>query len=94
MCKAFVYKRLNHIPKSGRGFYEMWSFTRGSDCTILTGKFLAFWICGRLRRVFGRWSLTGGEHTWRFDCIQMFKYVVKPRDVIKRLPRYFSVLRL
>ena len=57
--------------------YEMWSFTRGSDCTILTGKFLVFWICGRLCRA-GRGSLTRGERTWRFYCIQMFKYVVKP----------------
>lgn len=77
---------------------EMWSFTRGSDCTILTGKFLVFWICGRLYRA-EKWSLTRGEHTWRFDCIQMFKYVsnheMPSRDLldicIKALGGYFSI---
>ena len=94
MCKAFVYKRLKTMEndktisqKAVAVSCEMWSFTRGSDCTILTGKFLVFWICGRLYRA-EKWSLTRGEHTWRFDCIQMFKYVVKPWDAIKRLARY------
>ena len=43
MCKAFVYKRIKKYPKKwSRFFYEMWFFTRGSDCTILTGSLWRF----------------------------------------------------
>ena len=31
--------------------YRRWSFTRGSNCKVLTGKVLVFWIGGRLWEV-------------------------------------------
>ena len=31
--------------------YRRWSFTRGSNCKVLTGKVLVFWIGGRLWKV-------------------------------------------
>ena len=31
--------------------YRRWSFTRGSNCKVLTGKILMLWIGGRLREV-------------------------------------------
>ena len=38
--------------------YRRWSFTRGSNCTALTGKILVFWIGGNLWEVvaYKRWS--------------------------------------
>ena len=38
--------------------YERWSFTRGSNCRLLTGKNLVFWIGGRLREVVARGGST------------------------------------
>ena len=39
--------------------YRRWSFTRGSSIRLWLRTFFVF---------LGRWSLTGGGRTWRFDC--------------------------
>ena len=42
--------------------YRRWSFTRGSNCKVLTGKILLLFF-------FLYWrSLTGGGRIWKFDC--------------------------
>ena len=52
---------------------------RGRLLEIPTLRVLVFWIGGRLWEVvaYGRWSLTGGGRTRRFDCIYIFKKAKK-----------------
>ena len=68
-----AYKRLNNrkswnfqAQKVVAVAYWSWSFTKGFNCKGLTGKVLVFWMSGCLN---GRWSLTRGGRTWRFNCI-------------------------
>ena len=68
MRKVVAYKERQwkiinrHAQKVVAVAYGRWSFTRGSNCKVLTGKILVLWIVGRL------WEVVGKVRTWRLDC--------------------------
>ena len=67
--------------------YRRWSFMRGSNYKALTAERLwlrKFWCFG-LAVDYGRWSLTRGGRTWRFDRIQIEAdntYHKKPNPIL------------
>ena len=62
MRQVVAYKQWKIINRQAQKVvvvaYRRWSFTRGSNCKALTGKFLVFWIGGHLWEVvaYERWS--------------------------------------